>query len=110
MIKNTQKPEQRTLETSIDIVDYFRTIQGEGPFAGFPAVFIRMAGCNLKCPGCDTNYTHGRDTVSAIALTEELVPLLAKTPRAVIVITGGEPFRQPAALNELMLQLRQGPS
>lgn len=90
---NTQAVEKRQLQFSLNEVhSIFRTIQGEGPFAGQPAIFVRLAGCNLQCPGCDTEYTRTRqamsgddvrDAVNAIAQREELV-----------VITGGEPFRQ----------------
>ena len=42
---------------SYDVHSIFPTIQGEGPFVGQPAIFIRLAGCNLQCPACDTDYT-----------------------------------------------------
>lgn len=74
------------------------TIQGEGPYAGRPAVFLRLAGCTLKCPGCDTNYTEGRMPVQKEWVVEELAKLAttpgnSRRPR-IVVITGGEPFRQ----------------
>ena len=51
---NTQQPEKRDHDQngSLDIQEVFFTLQGEGPFAGTPAVFVRTAGCNLQCPGC----------------------------------------------------------
>ena len=87
------------------------TLQGEGPFAGTHAIFIRLAGCNLQCPFCDTEYS----TVSkrySLSLedtgTPNLLTLLEDVSRLrpirnhrtiwqkqLVVITGGEPFRQP---------------
>lgn len=74
----------------------FWTLQGEGPFSGHPAVFLRLAGCNLMCPFCDTEYTEGvrgmpvRETAQLI---EDTRPLTSRG-RKLLVITGGEPFRQ----------------
>jgi organic radical activating enzyme len=68
------------------------TIQGEGPFAGYPAVFVRFAGCTLQCPGCDTDYTSYRRKVTAKQLANEI---RAVSERSLVVFTGGEPFRQP---------------
>lgn len=62
---------------------------------GQPAVFIRLAGCNLQCPGCDTSYTDGRvmrDIRTICAKVRELTHHLNYYP--LVVITGGEPFRQ----------------
>ena len=80
------------------------TIQGEGPFAGQPAVFVRLYGCNLKCKSCDTTYTSDLREVSVRSLVERILPL-AQTlkKRRLVVITGGEPFRQP--LKELLVKL-----
>lgn len=76
----------------IDMVDMFRTIQGEGPYAGHPAVFVRLAGCNLRCPGCDTDYTSFRRIKDIDSICAQIDVLL--TPNKLVVITGGEPFRQ----------------
>lgn len=73
----------------------FPTIQGEGPFAGKPAVFVRLAGCNLQCPACDTEYTEGAIDVMPEYIYKEVV----KHERIgrLVVLTGGEPFRQNIA-------------
>lgn len=90
---NTQQIEKsvRTIDGRLDLHSIFHTIQGEGPFCGQSAIFIRLAGCNLNCPMCDTNYTTGRELAST---TEILNRCLKFAPNGLIVITGGEPFRQ----------------
>lgn len=93
---NNQPPEKRVAaeasSSELDFISAWKTIQGEGPFAGMPAVFVRLAGCNLQCPWCDTNYTVGRQTHS----TDEIVEIVKGIRSAgLVVLTGGEPFRQP---------------
>lgn len=92
---NTQAIEKRIKNHSgdeLDIVSIFPTIQGEGPYTGERAIFIRLAGCNLQCPGCDTEYTRGRITIPVEDIIHDLTET-TKAPR-LVVITGGEPFRQ----------------
>jgi len=92
-MKNQQPKEDldRRADGSLDIVDIFRTIQGEGPFTGHPAVFIRLAGCVLRCPGCDTDYTSVRERMTPETVIQEVERF---RPTPLIVITGGEPLRQ----------------
>lgn len=81
----------------LDVHSIFYTIQGEGPHTGKPAVFIRLAGCNLQCPGCDTDYTSNREQLSVPQIMHrvELAYEQVKDYHLpLIVITGGEPFRQ----------------
>lgn len=103
---NQQPPENRiTTDRSgktLEVHSIFSTIQGEGPFTGDKAVFIRLAGCNLRCYNCDTDYTSRRTVMAIENIIDEAVrvysyrkPCLAKKPaRPLVVITGGEPFRQ----------------
>lgn len=76
---------------SLEVHSVFKTIQGEGPFTGHAAVFIRLAGCNLTCPACDTDYTTGRISLSFRDIVNTVV---AMSRHSLVVITGGEPFRQ----------------
>ena len=82
----------------------FKTIQGEGPFAGEPAVFIRLGGCNLQCPMCDTEYTNGTIILDIEEIIHEVNSI--QTPNQLVVITGGEPFRQDITflVKELLVQ------
>jgi len=73
----------------------FRTIQGEGPYAGWPAVFLRLHGCNLACTFCDTNFSDPDDPVVEIeALHNQIEALFGPEQKKLVVITGGEPLRQ----------------
>ena len=91
---NTQPIEKRHPSSGhhLDIVSIFPTIQGEGPFTGHRAIFVRLAGCNLQCPGCDTDYTSGRENQHVGDICRRIIEY-GEAPR-LVVITGGEPFRQ----------------
>lgn len=85
--------QNRLEDVQLDVVDVWKTIQGEGPFVGTPAVFVRLAGCNLKCVHCDTDYTSHRSMLWSDDLLE-WVKLADNSNCKLIVLTGGEPFRQ----------------
>lgn len=93
---NEQKPMAAAYseDGAIDIHSIFATIQGEGPFCGARALFIRLHGCNLRCPGCDTEYTATKQTVTPANLVLCATQTYAWPTGSIIVITGGEPFRQ----------------
>lgn len=79
------------------------TIQGEGPSAGTPALFIRTSGCNLECRWCDTPYTWDRTRFDLRAertrrTVVELGAWAAARPEPLAVLTGGEPLMQQHAL------------
>ena len=96
-MKNLQIAEKQVLSQGhlLDVVNVWPTIQGEGPDVGTPAVFVRLAGCDLQCPGCDTDYTTGRTQVPLDNLIER-IRTTALTDRKIdlVVLSGGEPFRQ----------------
>lgn len=75
------------------VQEVFYTLQGEGPFAGHPAVFVRLAGCNLRCFWCDTDFESSQWRPAL----EELLAEIDRVRPAVcdlVVLTGGEPLRQ----------------
>lgn len=71
------------------IVEVFESIQGEGTFMGMGAAFIRLAGCNLRCPWCDTK--HSFDIDAAQKLNIEDIFRTWNFTQPIVVITGGEP-------------------
>lgn len=69
------------------------TLQGEGPYSGRAAVFLRLHGCNLACTFCDTNFSDPDDPVVEISELARLVEL-RRGKAELVVITGGEPMIQ----------------
>ena len=91
---NSQAVEKLVQESdTLEIHSIFPTIQGEGPFVGQRATFIRFAGCNLQCPKCDTDYTSRRTVLTPNEVADVVVSV--SPADTLVVITGGEPFRQP---------------
>lgn len=92
---NNQPIEKRepSYEGTLQVHSIFKTIQGEGPFCGTPCVFVRLAGCNLQCPMCDTDYTSTRQHMKPLEVLIHVQNLWQREP-GLVVITGGEPFRQ----------------
>lgn len=120
MQRNEQTPEKRVQGDGFTLAvnSVFHTIQGEGPFAGTPAVFVRLAGCNLQCPLCDTEYTNRIDMPidELVTAAADAIPMWPagrlhdpkpyRAPTNLVVITGGEPMRQPIGrfIHKLLMQ------
>ena len=85
------------------VTEVFESLQGEGPFCCRRALFIRLAGCNLRCPFCDTPYSLDPRSGEPAPL-EELVERAARH-RGLVVLTGGEPLLQRGAVNRFLEQL-----
>ena len=82
--------------------EIFYSLQGEGRWSGRPAVFVRMSGCNLKCPFCDTDFKGNKE----MSAEDILAACLEKGGDCrFIVLTGGEPTLQVDA--ELIHLLHQ---
>jgi len=80
---------------NLAVESIFYTIQGEGPQAGRPALFIRLAGCNLACHFCDTQFeTHADQPQSVAEILKNIGEQFKPAQRKLVVITGGEPMRQ----------------
>jgi len=93
--------------------EIFHSVQGEGVYAGKPAVFLRLALCNLACAWCDTRYTWDwerydqRREVVATSVDEAEEGIRRYTCRN-LVVTGGEPLVQQRLLTPLLERLKDG--
>lgn len=93
------------VEPTLIISERFFSIQGESAYAGLPCVFLRLAGCNLRCRYCDTQYAwEARGDLFTIP---ELLAYLSRYPGMLVEITGGEPLLQDNVYT-LMNQLLAG--
>lgn len=88
---------------TLAVQELFYTLQGEGPYSGRPAVFIRLAGCNLACTFCDTEFESNIDNRMSLPA---IVNAVRQQPiHDFVVLTGGEPLRQNIVpLIELLVQ------
>ncbi len=75
----------------IKINEIFKSIQGESTYAGLPCTFVRLAGCNLRCTYCDTNYAYynGKEISD-----EEIIAKIDEYGVKLVEFTGGEPLLQ----------------
>lgn len=82
------------------INEMFIGIQGEGRYAGYPVLFIRLSGCNRNCSFCDTKY-HDRGTLYA---AKEIIRKIHKCKCNIVVWTGGEPLKQIRLIEPIIKQ------
>jgi 7-carboxy-7-deazaguanine synthase len=85
----------------LQLAEIFYSIQGEGTWTGTPAVFVRLAGCNLACDFCDTDYA-----TKVFAGVDEVVEKVRESSGdcPMVILTGGEPLAQaetPALIDAL---------
>jgi 7-carboxy-7-deazaguanine synthase len=87
----------------LQLAEIFYSIQGEGAWSGTPAVFVRLAGCNLACDFCDTDYS-----LKFFAGTADVVRMVRDAGGVcpMVILTGGEPLAQSETL-ELIDALRR---
>ncbi|HEY8314174.1 MAG TPA: 7-carboxy-7-deazaguanine synthase QueE [Candidatus Baltobacteraceae bacterium] len=79
----------------LQLAEIFYSVQGEGAYTGTPAVFVRLAGCNLACDFCDTDYSL-KFFASAQGVAATVRELGGDCP--MVVLTGGEPLAQTESL------------
>lgn len=81
--------------TSLNIIEIFRSIQGETSLAGLPTTFIRLAACNLRCTWCDTTYSFGRGVPETL---QNILSQVNSFGCQYVCVTGGEPLLQSNVL------------
>src|SRR5262245_57463008 len=107
----TDVTDSRDLAPSIfKLSEIFASLQGEGRSAGAPAVFVRLATCNLHCTWCDTKYTwdwknYDYDTEVRPVRVADLAEKIRSFAPNRLIVTGGEPLLQQAPLIALFALL-----
>jgi 7-carboxy-7-deazaguanine synthase len=85
------------------LIETYKSVQGESSFAGLPCIFVRLAGCNLRCTWCDSEYTFKGGYQQSLEEVEQAIADLA--PGRLVEFTGGEPMLQAKELLPLMDRL-----
>jgi len=85
------------------LIEIYKSVQGESSFAGLPCIFVRLAGCNLRCHWCDSEYTFTGG--HKMTLDEVVTDIARLAPVKLVEITGGEPMLQEREVVPLMEQL-----
>jgi len=86
------------MKLKFNVAEVFTSIQGEGSRAGFPSVFIRLQGCELRCKWCDTPYALDLKERATMLSGEDLLNKIYSSGIKFVTITGGEPLNQKAIL------------
>lgn len=112
------------MSQNLTIVEVFSSIQGEGQFVGYRQVFVRLAGCNLKCAFCDTPSSRKTASIAQIEKTAgkrdfqtvsnpisipdvaNYINNLLMIPHHSVSFTGGEPLCQARAIREIIPQIK----
>jgi 7-carboxy-7-deazaguanine synthase len=89
------------MNSKLYISEIFYSIQGESSYAGFPCIFIRLSGCNLRCNYCDAEYTWKQgESIDIDTIFNEI----EQYPCDLVEVTGGEPLFQDNCI-ELLSRL-----
>lgn len=84
-----------------DIIEIFSSIQGEGKFAGCRQIFVRLAGCNLNCAYCDTDFSRRNNFMTVAQVAEIIKKLSEEVPTHSVSFTGGEPLLHGEFISEV---------
>lgn len=83
------------MKNKFPIAEIFDSIDGEGKRTGLMAVFVRFAGCSLRCSYCDTGYALKKEDAAAWLTEQDILEKIHAYPWKKITVTGGEPLLQP---------------
>ena len=81
------------MQEKLKIAEMFTSLQGESSYAGIPCFFIRLAGCNLNCSYCDTEFAKIADNSQGYSI-DDLLEKAKSSGVKLVEITGGEPLLQ----------------
>ncbi|MDP8314030.1 MAG: radical SAM protein [Candidatus Celaenobacter antarcticus] len=89
----------------MELSEIFYSLQGESSYAGLPCIFVRLAGCNLRCTYCDTKYAYEPEfTLSVEGIIKEVEKYY---PVKLVEITGGEPLLQKESVELMKLLVKK---
>ncbi|MBN2017095.1 MAG: radical SAM protein [Candidatus Cloacimonetes bacterium] len=89
----------------MELSEIFCSLQGESSYVGLPYVFVRLAGCNLRCSYCDTKYAYESELTLSV---EEIIKEIEKYhPVKLVEITGGEPLLQSETIELIKLLIKK---
>lgn len=88
---------------SLNVVEIFHSIEGEGIRTGMPVTFIRLAGCNLRCSYCDTCYAQNEIDGNLMSIDD----IVSKVRFKAVTITGGEPLLHEDCVIALINKLNE---
>ena len=88
----------------IKVSEIFTSFQGEGPYVGTPATFLRLYGCNLNCEWCDTDIST-YEMLSVDDVAEIILTQMEFNNIKTLIITGGEPTLQMEEIKRLIKEL-----
>jgi len=89
----------------LQINEIFHSIQGESTRAGLPCVFVRLAGCNLRCSWCDTEYAFNEGHPMSV---DQVLAEVERFDCRLVEVTGGEPLLQPEATTLMGMLVARG--
>jgi len=78
-------------DVGLPVIESYVSIQGEGKHLGLPVFILRLAGCNLKCPWCDSKFTWDTDNVTNMSMRDIIYEVI-NSGTTNLLITGGEPL------------------
>lgn len=93
--RNPRRKVVREPGETLWVQEVFATVQGEGPFSGRRSVFVRLGGCTLACFWCDTDFESSAWKPSVEDLVAVVLRGMPWEGDRLVVLTGGEPLRQP---------------